>query len=219
MMSDERSAHGQEVQNRSISAYLEMIASASPTPGGGSVAGVAAAMASSLVEMVCQLTLTRSTPSDVTQRLETSLATLRRLREQFIDLAAADEQAYGTYRAARRLPKATDQEVAKRRQALEQALIDAAEVPLQTAERCVDLLEASKFVAEVGTFHALSDVRCAALLSHAAGVAALANVEVNAALMKNRSRASEFLGKATSLWRELDQLLSVVLGASNARSG
>ncbi|HHO57003.1 MAG TPA: methenyltetrahydrofolate cyclohydrolase, partial [Thermoplasmatales archaeon] len=44
------------IVNEGTKKFLEDVASSSPTPGGGSVAAMAGAIASSLGEMVCNLT-------------------------------------------------------------------------------------------------------------------------------------------------------------------
>ena len=47
------------LRDQSVQAFLDQLASASPTPGGGSVAALTGALAAGLISMVCQLTVGR----------------------------------------------------------------------------------------------------------------------------------------------------------------
>lgn len=205
--------------DRTIAAYAEAIASGEPTPGGGSVVATTAAFAAGLGEMVSRLTLERAQDAEAEEHLRETLSHLIRLRHSLLDLATADERAYAAYRAALALPKATPEEQADRRAAIERALHDAARVPLAVAQACAGLLTALVIVGRYGTKHALTDVQTAAYLADAALRGALLFVEVNANLLRDRALAAEFAGAATQCLEQGQAAYATTLAAIGERQG
>lgn len=185
--------------SRTLEEYARAVASASPTPGGGSVAANVAAFAAGLCEMVCNLTLTGKAPPTDPDPLRSAALAAENLRERLLALAFADERAYGGYRDAAALPKSTEDEKAARRRALQAALLHAADVPLETARTARDVLRQLEPAAQFGTPHALSDVSTAALLAQAAAISSLFNVRANADLMKDLGLAASYRAQADEI--------------------
>jgi len=197
--------------------YVAAVASASPTPGGGSVAATVAALAASLAEMVCSLTLSgKKTPNDPAA-LSRASGNASRLRKELLDLASSDEEAYAGYRAASALPKSTEEEQKIRRDALDAALITAADIPLKIAETAVEVLSQLGIAAVHGSKHALSDVATGALLAEAAVRSSLLNVEVNANLMRDEQLAASYRSKSESVRSDAGELAADVLETVTAR--
>jgi glutamate formiminotransferase/formiminotetrahydrofolate cyclodeaminase len=114
--------------------FVRVLAEPTPTPGGGSVAALAGAMAAALGEMVCGVSLNRKSLTAHHAALEATRANLVRLREQLMANVDRDAQSYEAVLHAFRLPKSTDPEQSARRQAIEAASKQASAVPLATAE-------------------------------------------------------------------------------------
>jgi len=182
-----------------LPAYAAAVASAAPTPGGGSVVAVVAALGAALGEMVCNLTIGRAADAEVEAELKAIVARLAALRSRLLGAAGEDEAAYRAYRAAAALPKGTESERAIRQAALQTALIGAADVPLAVAEACLRLAEALAPVARLGTRHALADAATGALLAEAALRGALLNVRGNADLIKDAAVAARYRRRADEL--------------------
>ena len=186
---------------QSVRGYLDLVASDAPAPGGGSVAGVAAALAAALGEMVCRLSGERDRATGarhLPDALREPLARLGAAREGALGLAAADEAAYAAYRRAAALPRASDEERRARTVAVQAALRTATEVPLALAGTCLAIVRDLQPVAEHGTRHAQSDTLAGAMLAEAAARAALLNARDNAGMIADevfaeaaRSRAAE----------------------------
>ncbi len=183
----------------SVTEYARRVSSADPTPGGGSVSGVIGALAAGLAGMVCALTLKGTPAHELRALLEPAELGVGELRLSLLALAVADETAYAGYRAATSMPKTTDDEQRARRDALQLALIDAAEAPLAIARACYEVLAMLPLIAANGTRHALSDASAGALLAEAALRAALLNVRVNAAMIKDSELAARLLTEAARL--------------------
>lgn len=186
-------------QELTVAEYLAAVASASPTPGGGSVAATVAALAASLAEMVCGITLAGKKPPADSDSLESARSAAGELRLLLLDLASKDEAAYAGYRAAAALPKSNEVEIAARRDALQSALIHSSEVPIEIAVAALRVLNQLAVAGQFGTKHALSDIATGAYLAEAAIHSSLLNVEVNAGSMLNRALAAAYLDRSAEI--------------------
>lgn len=189
----------EDLLHRPIGAYYDSAASGAPTPGGGSVAGVCAALGAALGQMVVRLSEGKKACADAMPALEAARATLESAARTAFHAAAADEQVYGRYRAASSLPRGTGEEQAARAAAIEEALVAATETPVALCRACLGMLPALETVARHGTIHALSDARLGAYLAEAAIKGALLNVRGNAAMMKNRDAAAGYETNAAAI--------------------
>lgn len=158
---------------------LDRFASADPTPGGGSAAALAGATAAALVTMVCRMPKTRTGDPRERGRLDEALARAAEAGRRLRELVDEDSAAYDAVVAAYRLPKATDEEKAARRRAVDAAVSVATEVPLRTAEACLVVLVAAEAAAGNGNPNAASDARTAAALAWAGLRGAAENVRIN----------------------------------------
>jgi formiminotetrahydrofolate cyclodeaminase len=203
---------------QTLSDYAATVASSAPTPGGGSVIANVAALAAALAEMVCNLTLSKPLVDDAQTALTDAQQSVARLRQHFQDLAIADETAYGSYRAAAKLPKSTPAEKITRQLALETALVASASVPLQIARGCVDLLQTLEVVAKHGTKHALADAHTSRRFAYAALENALDMTTANTVLMKDRDEASTIDRQLHELHSQGGTAHSAVTQILNTRS-
>jgi glutamate formiminotransferase/formiminotetrahydrofolate cyclodeaminase len=159
--------------------FLRALASAQPTPGGGTAAAIGGAMGASLLMMVSALPRTRGNTDDERATLATVRARLEPLGNALEECADRDAEAYDAVMAAYRLPKASDEEKAARRAAITSAMKGATEAPLETLRRTVEGLEAAEMVAALGNPSASSDVGVGVGLLAAAAQGAAANVRIN----------------------------------------
>jgi methenyltetrahydrofolate cyclohydrolase len=189
----------------SVEEFLRRLASGDPTPGGGSASALAAALGASLVSMVCNLTIGRPryAEHEADARQIQALAELlgERIR-QYIDRDAA---AYGEVIAAYQQPRATDEEKAARSEAIQEATLGAALVPLSVVEASGNVIELAEQALGKTNPNAASDLAVAALLGMAALDGAAANVEINLSSLRDeeeRSRIAERLANARAGRRE-----------------
>ena len=160
-------------------ALLDRFGSPDPTPGGGSAAALAGALAAALVSMVCAMDKTRTGDASERARLDTAGASAREAGNRLRSLVDEDTAAYDAVMAAYRLPKASDDEKVRRKQAIAAAMAGATEVPRRTAAACLDVLRAVTVAAADGNPNALSDARTAGALAFAGLLGALENVKIN----------------------------------------
>jgi formiminotetrahydrofolate cyclodeaminase len=202
---------------RTIADYAALIASASPTPGGGSVAASVGAFACALGEMVCNVTLSGTAQPENPSRLRETVQSGSRLRGKLLGLAAADERAYGGYQVAWAMPKATEEEKRARKDALELALAESTTVPIEIARTTLDVLEMLLIAAEDGTTHARSDVSTGAVLAEAAIRGALFTAGVNVAMTKDNAARERYRCEIESLTARMTASVHGVLDAVDRR--
>lgn len=162
-----------------IQAYLDRLASASPEPGGGSVAALVGALGAALVTMVADLTLGKERYAAVQDQVADIRLKAENLRRRLSELVTLDAEAYGAVAAAMQLPRGDDDEKAARERAMQKALVGAAAVPLEIAQAALEVARLSLPAAEVGNTNAVSDAGVAVLLAEAAAQSAALNVKIN----------------------------------------
>jgi len=159
--------------------YLDALASADPTPGGGSAATLVGALAAALCAMVARITAAAPKHAAVREAAEEIAANADALRAAFLAQRPADEAAFGAVVTAQALPRATEAEKVARTAALQAALARAAGVPLDVASLALVAFTVTKRTAALGNPHLGSDVACALHFARAAFDASVENVRVN----------------------------------------
>lgn len=158
---------------------LERVASAEPVPGGGSIAALCAALAAGLAEMVARLTAGRQDDPALNNEMNQLMGRAQALRRNLTRAVDLDSEAYSKVMLAYRMPKATDQEKRLRSKEIQEALKEAARVPLAVAEMAVDVLGMAALAVSKGNKNAVTDGLAGALMARSAVLAAAANVRIN----------------------------------------
>jgi len=190
-----------------IGAWLGELGSGSPTPGGGAAAGVAAAIGAALIAMVGHLTVGKEGFEDLDARMRSLVETADAERVAFLALADDDAQAFESVMASFGLPKGTDEEKAARTMRIQEAYEGAAAVPIELADRSVRLMELAEDATAMGNPHAASDGFSAGLLLYAGALAAMANVRINAAGLKDEAKGQGLVDRCDTLRARADALL------------
>lgn len=183
----------------SLDEWMDAVASASSTPGGGTVSAVAGAMAAALAAMVARLTVGKKKYAEVDAEFRDLLDRAEALRLTLVRLGDEDATAYAAVSAAYAIPKERE---AERKAAIQTALMAATRVPLETlrAAREVALLAAR--AAAAGNRNAVSDAGVAALLAQAAARGAAYNVRINVIGMPHPDEAAPLADEARRLAEE-----------------
>lgn len=176
------------MREQTVGAWLTDLASEAPAPGGGAGAAMNAAVGAALVAMVCNLTIGKPRYAAAEDVMTEVLARADALREQALGLAERDAAAFDRVAAAYRLPKETEQQKQARSAEIQQALVGAAEVPLETAALAAEVVALARRILDGANVNVLSDVAVAAGSARAALSAAAINVEVNLAALHDAER-------------------------------
>ena len=143
---------------KTLKEFQDALASSDPTPGGGSAAAVALGQAAALAVMVSELTLAKESLSGGWSISEHVRSVAEPFLKTGLELATSDSDAFDAVVASFRLPRETDEDKGKRRDAIRLATLGAAEVPYQTATSALQLLRLLPKLAAKGNPNAASDV-------------------------------------------------------------
>ena len=201
--------------NLNIKNLLEKTASADPVPGGGSMAALCAATASSLVEMVANLTLGKKDYAKVEEEMRAISKQASIYRNKLIQDMDKDSDAYKGVIHAFKLPGRTQEQINSRKQAIENGLKKAALVPLSIAKDASKLLDLAGETVAKGYQKAVTDAVVAALTARSAALSALYNVKINLSSIKDRYFVSEVSAQIYRLENEIRRKEKQVLSKAN----
>jgi len=117
------------------------------------------------------------------------------LRERMGTLRQQDERAYEAVVAAK-----------GDREAMQRALLGAAQAPLTGAQACVEALRLAQHALELDNPHLMSDVGCAAEFAYSAYMACIYNVRINHKYLKDEDAIALHRARIDDLQREADAL-------------
>jgi glutamate formiminotransferase / formiminotetrahydrofolate cyclodeaminase len=199
--------------------FLDRLASASPTPGGGSAAAFTAAEAAALVAMVARLTVGKKKYVDVQANMERIRDEAEELRRILTEAVSEDAAAFNEFMAANKMPKNTPEQETMRAEAIEMASFSAAQVPLKVAATTLKVIELAVEVAKQGNTNAVSDAGAAGILGRAALISAGYNVKINLTSVQNKEKAGVLLKEMASLEEKAGILEQQVRKTMEERGG
>lgn len=167
-----------------LSGFFDSLAAATPTPGGGSAAAAAGAMAAALGAMVARLS--KFSPEAYEED-----------RAFLTEAVQRDADAYNAVVAAYKRPKD------ERTPFVESAMRGATEVPLQVLLRAHQLLARLTDLAATSPAKFASDVTTARALAQAAMTGARANVDINLAYLPE----GEFRARVVAAISEMEHVV------------
>ncbi|ABB15420.1 cyclodeaminase/cyclohydrolase family protein [Carboxydothermus hydrogenoformans] len=186
----------------SIRGFIMELASSSPAPGGGSVSALAGANGAALLNMVLNLTLGREKFADVEAELAPLKDKTEALYERLVNLIDIDTEVFNEVMAAFKLPKDTEEQKKERSVKIQEAYKKAADVPLEVAERCLEVLRLCPIIAEKGNPNALSDAGVAAQMAYAGLEGAVMNVKINLSSIKDEEYVAAAREKVAAFLKE-----------------
>ena len=198
------------IKDQSISAFLDELASGSPTPGGGGAAAIMGAIGAALASMVCNLTLGKKNHEAGDVEMQDALKRANALSAQLADLSQADVDAFSGVMSAYGMAKDSDEEKAARSEAIQAALKVATDVPLAYAKLAREVMDISKLVAEKGNKNAITESGISILVAYAALRSAALNVYINIGDIKDEVFNSDRQKQLEQVLEGSDDLLEAV---------
>ena len=173
------SSESKEFKNDSISEFIDHISRPTPTPGGGSVSALASALGASLSSMVANLSINKKELIKDYNKFISISENCQEYKEIFLNLIDEDSKAYDDVIKAIRLPKKTTEDNKIRYKEINNATVNAANVPLKILEQSVSLMKQTLAISEIGNKNSITDVGVSAHLIKAAAYGAGMNVLIN----------------------------------------
>ena len=195
------------VYDQSIREFLAEASSASPVPGGGSIAALAAALGASMGSMTARLTTGAKFKEQEAAMLENA-ELFRQAIERFEALQEKDMASFNRFMKALKLPAATPEEKERRSLAIREASVYAADVPLELMEACLAVMRRLAVLAPEVNKNVVSDLGIAVLMLEAAVQSAWITVEINLNTMSGdnrkvyREKGTLLLGEAEGIKRD-----------------
>jgi len=185
--------------NLKVTDFLEQTACGTPLPGGGSVSALSAALGAGLTEMVANLSVGKKGYEAVEIEMQEIAETVKKLREKLVAEVDNDSNAYNEVLAAFKLPKTTEKEKKQRTEAIQEAMKNAARVPLGVAYDAMRVMDLAERVIKSGNRNAVSDAAVGAMMARTAVLGALFNVRINLASLKDSAFVEEMMREVNKL--------------------
>jgi formiminotetrahydrofolate cyclodeaminase len=191
----------------SVAEFNEATAAKTPTPGGGSVAGVVGALAVALGRMALNFTRGKKKYAQHEEFYEHLGRRLELASRMFQDLVADDVAAYRLYQAA-----TGQEESPAKKQAVQLAAAAAIDVPREVAKLALAVLADLKALEPKSNPYLITDLLAAGVLAVAAAKLSDYNVRINLPQVEDKQAAAEIkkassddLARAQAVLAELEQ--------------
>ncbi len=191
--------------------FANETASESPAPGGGSVAAYLGALGASLGTMVANLSSHKKGWDDRWKEFSDWADQGQRLKDALLTLVDADTASFNAIMQAMALPKVTDADKQARTKAIQQATLQAIEVPCKVMECALQSMELIMAMAAVGNPNSVSDAGVGALCARSAVLGAGLNVKINAAGYNDAGYVAAILQKVKKMEQEANDKEKAIL--------
>lgn len=194
----------------SISEFAAKMASDDVPPGGGSASAMYGLMAAALLEMAVSYSLKSPKLAEHYEVLIAKQADLSRLHIELTILIDRDALALRALLATAGMPDLTPEAKQVRNAALQKALKQAAEVPLETARACLEVIEIGKAIVDLVDKMVVSDLMAGAAAAHAGITGGLLSTAINLSEIQDDVLVSGLKGQIYLLRTAADELKSVL---------
>jgi len=190
-------------------------ASDSPAPGGGSISATVGALGAALGSMVANLSAHKRGWDERWEEFSVWAERGKAAYEEMLVLVDEDTRAFNQVMDAFGLPKERPEQKEYRKMAIQQATLNAIEVPFRVMKVAAASLELLEKMAEIGNPNSTSDVAVGALCALTAVSGAYLNIKINAGEIQDTSLIENLLQQADLLEKETilrcNQIQKIVL--------
>lgn len=187
-----------QLQETTLSVFIEQLAARSAYPAGGSSAALAGALGAALVSMACRLTIGKEGYEETEEELNSVLSASESLRKNLLSAVDKDAEAYQKVLKARALPEGTDDEQKIRAVAVRAAFREACESPRQIARDCLEVLRLCLRVSGIVNPSTVCDLGAAAIHVLGGMEISVMNTQVNLPFVSNDEYSDE-------VWTEMEE--------------
>lgn len=196
---DSSGEHKERLTDLTVKGFADETARESPAPGGGSVSAYMGAMGSALGTMVANLSSHKPGWDERWEEFSIWAEQGMDIERQLLHLVNEDTEAFNRIMNAFGMPKNTDEEKRLRSEAIQEATLYAAQVPLNTMRCSMRIFPLCKVMVEKGNPNSVSDAGVGALAARAAVLGAGLNVKINASSLKDRAMADKLTAEADEM--------------------
>lgn len=200
-----------DLTKMNLTEFNHALASKEPAPGGGSASAMAGSMGISLAIMVANLTKGRKKYAEHDELMQEIIDKAHVLQEAVVLAIDKDTEAYNGVSAVFSMPKETDEDKAKRADAMEAALKAATLVPYDLMKNCADALDLVESMVGRSNTNCASDLGVAALNLGAAAKGAWMNVLINLSGIKDKEFAEKTKLDGKIVYDKCEKISAVVV--------
>ncbi|WP_217588624.1 cyclodeaminase/cyclohydrolase family protein [Lentibacillus saliphilus] len=190
----------------SITDFTAKLGSDEPAPGGGSASALVAGVGAALTRMVAELTVGKEKYAEYNDEMESLLKEMTSLNDKLLVAIDADTEAFNKVSAVFTMPKETDEDKAKRKEAMQEALKYATKVPFETMELIADAIRLTATAIGKSNTNAASDLGVAALTMKAGLYGSWLNVLINIGGVKDEDFRNEYAKKGQAILKESSEV-------------
>ena len=190
--------------------FVEELSTNSPAPGGGSVSALAGALGAALSSMVAALSHEKKELLDLKPEMDEIGIEAQNLKDRLSFLVDEDTNAFNKVMDANRLSATNDKEQSAKNQAIEIANKYAIEIPLETAKKCLRVIELADTLVEKGNPNSVSDAGVAAEVALAGVSGACMNVLINLTSVEDETYCDDMRNKVEDIMEKAESMQKFV---------
>lgn len=194
-----------ELVNKTVADFVDITASESPAPGGGSVSALCGALGTALGAMVANLSANKKGWEDQTELFSNYAEQLQSAKAKLLQLIDRDTLAFNEVMKAFALPKNTDEEKQQRKQAIDNATFNAMLIPFETMKIALECMDNLQLMAEKGNPNSVSDAGVGAMCIRTAVLGAAMNVKINAQSILHLDKVRDILQQTESMEKTAEE--------------
>lgn len=190
-------------KNLTIDKYIELLGSEKAVPGGGSAAALVSAIGNALCGMVFSLTVNKksflSESNEIKEKIKKAQLDSDNATELLLKSMDDDGEAFEQILKSFKLPKDTEENKKFRGQRIQESYKNSLLVPLELAEKSMNLYNHIYVSCKYGNKNLISDGGVAAILINAAIESAVLNVKVNLVGIKDENYKNQILKRVNDI--------------------
>ncbi|MAO72224.1 MAG: glutamate formimidoyltransferase [Flavobacteriales bacterium] len=203
--------------NMTITDFANETASESPAPGGGSISAYCGAMGVSLGTMVANLSAHKRGWDDRWEEFSKWAEKGMAYQRTLLDLVDEDTNSFNKIMDAFRLPKDSEDDKAKRAEAIQKATKNAILTPFKVMETAYNSMEVMRAMADFGNPNSVTDAGVGALCARTAVIGAFLNVKINCGDCEDNKFVEDILKKGQQLVDDCCKLEEDIMKITNSK--
>ena len=198
-------------------AFANETSSESPAPGGGSISAYCGTMGAALGTMVANLSAHKRGWDDRWEEFSKWAEKGLAFQNELLRLVDEDTNSFNKIMEAFRLPKDSEEEKAKRAEAIQAATKFAIETPFKVMETAYNSMEVMHAMADFGNPNSVTDAGVGALCARTAVIGAFLNVKINCGDCEDKVFVTDILKRGQQLVDKACALEAKILELTNSK--
>ncbi len=194
----------------SLKDFLDVTASESPAPGGGSASAYIGAIGIALGTMVANLSAHKRGWDEKWEIFSSYAQEGQIIMRRLSGLVDEDTASFNRVMECFSMPKSTEEERKAYLKAREEAYTYAARVPLSTMKACLEAIPILQSMLELGNQNSRSDILVGLLAVQAGCEGAYQNVRINTDELHNLDVAEEIVDEAKSIRKQMHSCIKAL---------